>query len=39
MSGKREMGNVNMESPPSISKIMDMTVDNTGLSMNLFSIK
>jgi hypothetical protein len=33
------MGNVNMESPPSMSKMIDTTVDNTGLSINLFSIK
>jgi hypothetical protein len=33
------MGNVNIDSPPSISKMIDTTVDSTGLSMNLLSIK
>jgi hypothetical protein len=39
ISGKREMGSVKMDRPPSISKMIDTTVDNTGLSINLFSIQ
>jgi len=38
MSGNSEMGRVKMDNPPSISKMIDTTVDNTGLSINLFSI-
>jgi hypothetical protein len=32
------MGSVNMDNPPSISNMIDTTVDNTGLSINLLSI-
>jgi hypothetical protein len=38
MSGKSVTGSVYSDKPPSKSKMMDMTVDNTGLSINLFSI-
>jgi hypothetical protein len=38
ISGKSVMGRVNKDNPPNKSKMMEMTVDNTGRSINFRSI-